>query len=106
MSLLFYAVGSDQYGKSSIEEVLKPLRRLEMAALEVHEKECDEYQATEFVAKENQRVIGEKVRKALKDNRDPEPIALEALQANTEPPRRRRYILRSINSFRLHSILQ
>ena len=76
----------------ALSEPLKPLRRLEGKAREIHAEALREHEAACLIATERKAVGKEAIRRALKQNQDPASLAWETAGDAPEPPARRRYL--------------
>ena len=71
----------------AIQEVLKPLRRLEIEAADRFKEEIQGYEANEVVAAQIKKEAEKRIRKAISENRDPLPTLWErrsVLQADSQ----------------------
>jgi putative DNA primase/helicase len=56
----------------ALAEVMKPLRRLQNKAIELHEEELAEYKADEMYRTESEKVVKDLMRKLMKEGKDRE----------------------------------
>jgi len=76
----------------ALSEPLKPLRRLEGKAREIHTEAMREHEAACLIATERKAVGKEAIRRALKQNQDPASLAWETAGDTPAPPTRQRYL--------------
>jgi putative DNA primase/helicase len=77
-----------------ISEVFAPLKALEQSAAERHELEMLQWKASEMVQKAAEKIVADKINKALKGggNTEAEAIARQHLMDERQSPVRQRYI--------------
>ena len=90
----------------AVEEALKPVKRLEVAAAEQFKQVEQDYTAEQLVAKERRKVAEQAMRAAIKEGQDATDIAKEVLDQESERPTRRRYILNDSSVEKLGEILR
>lgn len=76
----------------ALSEPLKPLRRLEGKAREIHAEALREHEAACLIATERKAVGKEAIRRALKQNQDPASLAWETAGDTPASPARQRYL--------------
>ncbi len=90
----------------ALQEVRRPLDRLEARAREQFEAEMKDFEADLLVVEAQQKNAKEQVRKALKQGQDPHEVARAAAGAEEAPPRRRRYLIHDPTVEKLGEILR
>ncbi len=90
----------------AIQESLKPLRRLEIAAKEQFDAAQNEYEATKLVAAQHKKVVEGQIRKAITEARDPDVIAQGLLANTVEAPTRKRYVVNDTTIEKLGELLR
>ncbi|MBM3458369.1 MAG: DUF3987 domain-containing protein [Armatimonadetes bacterium] len=90
----------------ALQEVRRPLDRLEAQAREQFEEEMKDFEADALVVEAQQKNAKEQVRKALKSGQDPHEVARAAAGTEGEPPRRRRYLVHDPTVEKLGEILR
>lgn len=86
-------------------ETKKPLDRLEIAAKRSYEESLVVWEADEVIRKEQTKVTSEKIRKRLREGRDADHLAREAIEGGEEEPQRRRYLVNDSSIEKLGEIL-
>jgi putative DNA primase/helicase len=101
------AIGPPSVMKTpAIQEPLKPLRRLEIEAKEKFDAEMKEHEVRQLVADQRKQLAKTAIKKALtSEDGDPLATAREALQDDTPPPVRRRYLVNDSTVEKLGEIL-
>jgi hypothetical protein len=75
----------------ALQEVLKPLDKLEAGARQVYEEAVCDYESDKLVAEAQVKHAKDQINKAVKRGEDPHTIAKAALAEDTQAPIRRRY---------------
>jgi hypothetical protein len=89
----------------AIQEPLRPLRQLEFDAGRDYEQAVQDWQTTQIIAKEREKVASAKIREALKKGQDGAPFAQALLEATNPPPSRRRYLVNDATVEKLGELL-
>lgn len=89
----------------AILEPLRPLQALEAAAGEAYQAALTDWKARQLVAKELEKVVGGKIREALKEGHDATHIAEELVGDEEPPPVRRRYLVNDSTVEKLGELL-
>ncbi len=91
-----------------LQDVLRPLRELQDAAIRQHDSAMQEYEAAEVMAAERQKVQREAIRRALKkgDTGDASDRAAHLVEQAPEKPARRRYIVNDATVEKLGELLR
>lgn len=90
----------------ALAEVRRPLDILEARARESYETAMSNQQAQEMVAEARRKKAQQDISQALKEGKDPQEIAREAVQAEPPPPVRRRYLVHDVTVEKLGEILK
>ena len=88
----------------AVQEPMKALDRLEAEARRQFEAEAKDHEATSLVAEERKKRKRQEIQKALKEDRDPKAAAMEAVEEEPEPVRRR-YVCNDTTVEKLGEIL-
>ena len=101
------AIGPPSVMKTpAIQEPLKPLKRLEIEAKEKFDAEMKEHEARQLVADQRKQLAKTAIKKALAgEDGDPLAVARDAMQDDTPPPVRRRYLVNDSTVEKLGEIL-
>ena len=89
---------------AALQEPLNALELLEARARNRYEAERKGYEAAQLVADERKKIKREEIRKALKVDKNPEQLALEAVKEEAEPGRQR-YVVNDTTIEKLGEIL-
>lgn len=89
----------------AIDEPLKALKRLELAAKKEFEGEQEKFEAQALVAKEQRKAAGRKIKDAIESGDDPLAIAEGAVAGGPDRPVRRRYLVNDSTVEKLGELL-
>jgi len=90
----------------ALQEVRRPLDRLEAQAREQFDQEMKDFEAEALVVEAQQKNTKAQLLKALRSGQDPHPIARTAAGTAGEAPRRRRYLVHDPTVEKLGEILR
>ena len=99
------AIGRPSLMKTpALQEILRPLDRLESGARESYEQTLRQFEADQMVAEAKKKNAQDELRKAIKHDRDPQEIALACVGAAPEPACQR-YVVNDSTVEKLGEIL-
>lgn len=89
----------------AMDEVIKFLKRLEIAAKDRFDEAMKEYAIDEMVSKAARKNAESKIKKALKDDDDPHAIAAKIVDEEIDAPTRQRFVINDSTVEKLGEIL-